>query len=304
MPGARDREIDTNAEPLPAASEKPMSFSMATAMPPGSGALNIVLVGCTGRMGAMLLTAWQRAGYEAAGVECLPGVPFDPAPFSDAHVIVLAVPVSALCPVISRIAPHLLPEQLLMDITSVKTLPMLIMQEFHAGPVIGTHPLFGPAPRKDDLRTALVAGHHVEERHRHTAEALFACLGSSCFWSDAREHDHGVALAQSLNFAMSAAFFSTIARHPECFPFLTPSFKRHREAARKHLTEDRKMFCEFTAHNPCFADALQAYGDALGESLNNMEGLSEEAAAWFGNGLEARLCQGAAKTPVQECDVS
>lgn len=254
------------------------------------------MVGHTGRMGAMLKREWEKTGYRVSGVNSLPGAAPDAAQVigagdakavSQADIVMLAVPVGALCEVMGRIAPFLGPDQLLMDITSVKVLPMLIMQEFHPGPVIGGHPLFGPSPRREDMRTVLVKGRRVNDAQVKRAERLFEAIGAKALWSGAREHDHGVAFAQSLNFAMSAAFFSTMAQHKECLPFLTPSFKRHMEAARKHLTLDRSMFCEFTAHNPCFSEAVSAYCETLENSRNNLSAVSAEAAVWFEEGTGA-----------------
>ena len=253
---------------------------------PSSESLTIALVGHTGRMGRMLMETWTAAGCEVLGIDCRPGrdVPGDA--LARAQVVMLAIPVGALCDVMNRIAPLMRADQLLMDITSVKSLPMLIMQEFHAGPVIGSHPLFGPAPGPDDMHTVLVAGRHADADHKALAERLFHILGASVAWATSREHDRGVAFAQSLNFAMSASFFSTIARHRECMPFLTPSFRRHMESARKHLTQDRDMFCEFTARNPCFEEAIEDYRSILKESLHGLDRLSAEAAAWFDGSLD------------------
>lgn len=45
------------------------------------------------------------------------------------------------------------------DVGSVKTLPIAAMVEGYAGPVVGTHPLFGPEPAADDgLRVAVMDG--------------------------------------------------------------------------------------------------------------------------------------------------
>lgn len=253
---------------------------------PSSEPLRIALIGHTGRMGRMLMETWTAAGCEVTGLDCRPGRAIPSGTIARSRIVMLAIPVGALCDVMNRIAPALCDDQLLMDITSVKSLPMLIMQEFHTGPVVGAHPLFGPEPATEDLHTVLVAGRHAEAKHRAIAERLFRLLGSSVAWATSREHDRGVAFAQSLNFAMSASFFSTIARHRECLPFLTPSFKRHMESARKHLTLDRDMFCEFTARNPCFEEAVEDYRSVLKEALDGLERISAEAAAWFDGNLE------------------
>lgn len=235
---------------------------------------SIALVGYSGRMGTMLARAWREAGHTVTGLGCRPGTTVDAEPLADADIVMLALPVSALCDVLERLAPFFRPRHLLMDLTSVKLLPMALMREFHTGPVIGTHPLFGPNPRSEELRTVLVAGRQASLAVRNKAENLFTSIGSSVFWASAREHDRGVAFAQSLNFAMSAAFFSTIARHPECTPFLTPSFRRHMEAARTHLTQDAAMFCEFTSRNPCFPEAIEAYRERLQQAAHVLHELA------------------------------
>jgi prephenate dehydrogenase len=64
--------------------------------------------------------------------------------------------------------------------------------------------------------------------------------------------------------------------------FLTPSFKRHLEAARKHLTMDTEMFCEFTACNPCFADAVRQYERILARvASGDLRSVASEAARWY-----------------------
>jgi prephenate dehydrogenase len=89
-------------------------------------------------------------------------------------------------------------------------------------------------------------------------------------------------LAQSLNFTISAAFFCALARHEGIEPFLTPSFKRHLEAARKHLTVDTDMFCAFTAMNPEYPKALARYQAILEEALaGDLARIAAEAAVWY-----------------------
>ena len=72
---------------------------------------------------------WAEARSLAAGIDlCL-----------------LAVPIDATPAVARQIGPHLPAGCILADITSLKRAPLEAMLESHAGPVIGLHPLFGPA---------------------------------------------------------------------------------------------------------------------------------------------------------------
>lgn len=265
------------------------SISGAVPQNAPSGTLpSVCIVGSKGRMGEMFVRRLSEKGFPVHG--------FDRAIDEQRHkacehmegalrvsrIVLLCVPVTVLRDVLAQVVPLLASGQLLMDITSVKQLPMQWMQFAYQGPVIGAHPLFGPHPSPEDRRVILVNGDRATEADRMDAEKLFSALDCNLFWSGAKEHDEGVAIAQSLNFTVSAAYFCALARHEGIRPFLTPSFKRHLEAARKHLTEDTAMFLEFTAANPAYPDTLACYGDIIAEVLaGNLPRVAEEAAAWY-----------------------
>lgn len=121
----------------------------------GMSAVKIALVGDKGRMGRLLTSRFSAAGCEVAGVD-RPLTPDTVRPaVQGADVVILCVPVEVLAEVLSIVAPLLSPKQVLADITSVKVRPMEVMQAFHAGPVVGTHPLFGPDPQDDHLPVAV-----------------------------------------------------------------------------------------------------------------------------------------------------
>lgn len=252
----------------------------------------VCVIGSQGRMGHSLGTRWRDAGYTVHGVDRVPE-PEGPVlrqgdvanAVALADIVVLCVPVTALREVLALVVPTMRPEQLLMDVTSVKVRPVRWMEEAFAGPVIGTHPLFGPNPAPEALRTALVRGHGSTEAHAAWVEEMFHCFGCRTFWATAEEHDRGVALAQSLNFTVSAAFFATLAENEHVRDFLTPSFTRHLEAARKHLTQDTAMFCEFTGENPMFPEMVRQYREVLDRvAAGELADVAKEAAIWYGRG--------------------
>jgi prephenate dehydrogenase len=63
-------------------------------------------------------------------------------------VVIISVPPDSLETVVKEIAPHTRPSQIIVDITSVKTLPLEIMHKYlKKGTVLGTHPVFGPGAK-------------------------------------------------------------------------------------------------------------------------------------------------------------
>ena len=264
--------------------------------------ISIALIGSRGRMGGMLEKELGKQGFRVEGFDLSHSEPKDKSKdlaspavsfyeeqlakaVTSSQVILLCVPVSALPSLMEKIGPLLDPHQLLMDITSVKCLPMEIMEKAFAGSVVGAHPLFGPKPRPEDKKTILVQGKNASSQHCQLAECIFTSLQSTIHWATAEEHDKGVAIAQTLNFTVSAAFFATLAKEAKeqnIQQFLTPSFKRHLEAARKHLTEDTAMFLEFSAMNPFFNEAMASYETTLARiAEGSLPAVAQEAQQWY-----------------------
>lgn len=122
--------------------------------------------------------------------------------------VVLAVPIRALPDVLDEIAPHLQPGALVVDLCSVKVLPVRWMSERLPRGVrpVGTHPLFGPdsareaGTRGQRIAICAVPGH--EEAAREVASACDA-LGFEPLLVDADEHDRRMARSQAMVFLVA-----------------------------------------------------------------------------------------------------
>ena len=250
---------------------------------------HIAIVGHQGKMGRLFTSLWARAGYAVHGVDrsSLPdgNLGYDTGQLAEAiaksEAVVLCVPVSALGETLGAVVPNMQAHQVLVDITSVKMLPMAQMEGAFAGPVVGSHPLFGPEPNPADLRVILTPGRAAGEEHCAAVERLFTDCACATFRTTAEEHDRGVGFAQSLNFAVCASYFATLANQPSIEPFLTPSFKRLMEASRKHLTVDTAMFCEFTGANPQFGMVVAEYGKTLERTTHDLAEVAARAQIWY-----------------------
>lgn len=256
----------------------------------------LAVIGNTGRMGAMLAGEWQKSGFTVQGADRAAGADADAggrmrgipgkalaAAVKGADAVILCVPARVLNTVLQDLAPYLVSEQVLVDITSVKVAPMRLMERFFPGPVVGTHPLFGPAPEPGDLVTAITPGTRAAEAHVEMVRRLFMAMGSRVFLTTPEEHDRSAAFVQGLNFVSSAAYFAALAHREELLPFLTPSFRRRMEGARKLLCEDGDMFEGFTTANPMLRDAVHTFRLFL--DLAESGGLPDvlrQARWWYG----------------------
>lgn len=269
-----------------------MSFSLST----------LAIVGHKGRMGALFATRLQQAGFTVRGVDLPtptaherahnhagegPSSGLDPQAcakaLDGADALLICVPVHAYEEVLALLKPLLDPSLLLMDTGSAKMLPMRWMEAAHQGPVVGTHPLFGPTPSAVDAPTlAVVPGAKALEAHVIAARHLFEAAGFGTFVTTAEAHDRAVAYVQCLNFLTSAAYFAAVPKSDEILPFLTPSFRRRLGEQKKLLIEDAPMFRAFTEANPMVGEALEQFRAALSQAEHGgSQAVAAQAARWY-----------------------
>ena len=242
-----------------------------------------VIVGSTGRMGAMLLGRARAAGLTAEGVD-VPLTPETLAPAcAGADLAVICVPAAVFSEVIAAVCPHLPPTAVLADITSVKEIPLRQMEGAWQGPVVGTHPLFGPQPDPlADQPVAIVPGTNAAQDHVELASGFFTAIGCRVFGTTAEKHDKAMARIQNMNFITSLAYFALLAGQDELLPFLTPSFLRRQNAARKMLTEDARMFAGLFEANPYSYEAIRQYRQMLNlAAAGDIDLLCQRARWWW-----------------------
>ncbi len=104
---------------------------------------NITIIGGSGRMGQLFSQQLSAAGHN---VSILGSKGWDDADtlLSKADLVLVSVPIERTIDIIKLATKYLSPSTALADITSIKTQPLQAMLEYHQGPVIGLHPMFGP----------------------------------------------------------------------------------------------------------------------------------------------------------------
>lgn len=243
---------------------------------------SVVIVGDKGRMGALFLRRFREAGIRTVGIDQPLTHDALAAACQGAAAALLCVPAAALKDVVQKITPHLPPQAVLADVTSVKVQPLEIMEAGWPGPVVGTHPLFGPCPDADmDLPVAVTPGARADEHHAALVEHWFTRMGCRVFRCTAEQHDEAMAAIQGLNFISSLAYFATLAQREELLPFLTPSFRRRQESARKLLTEDARLFEGLFEANPFSHELVRQYRSFLNLAAAGEISLLAGRAAWW-----------------------
>ncbi len=242
---------------------------------------SVVVVGATGRMGAMILREAQAAGLGCAGLD----QPLeDLGVLAGASLVIPCVPAAVFEDVLHVICPRMRPGSVLCDITSVKVAPVTQMLSVWKGDVIGTHPLFGPMHGTDpeDTRLAVVRTYRCSDDGWELAMGFFRALGWTPFETDADTHDMAMARIQNMNFITSLAYCAQTANDMKLREFITPSFRRRLDAARKLLTEDGDMFAGLFESNPYSQQAVRQFSNLLSlASAGDIDLLLARARQWW-----------------------
>ncbi|MCA1943753.1 MAG: prephenate dehydrogenase [Desulfovibrio sp.] len=246
---------------------------------------HLAVLGGHGQMGGLFIRRAQSLGLAVQGYD----QPLDAAALAHrdtglprADLVLLAVPVTAVDAVLEAIAPHMAAHAVLADVCSVKLGPMQAMLRAWTGPVVGTHPLFGPEP-PEDARVALVEGGRPQDAQAlPRVAALLAAMGFTCFRTTAEEHDRAMAAIQNLNFVTTVAYLAALSGDASLAPFLTPSFQRRLDASRKMLTQDATLFSTLFDANPYSMDLVRQYRNFLHVAAGgDMDLLIQHAQRWW-----------------------
>ena len=116
-------------------------------------------------------------------------------------IVVLAAPVLKFDDITKALRPYLRPGAVVLDVGSVKTIPIEIMcfnLPEHVG-IVGTHPLFGPQSARDGIRGLKIAVCPIRGRHGHRIAAfLRRVLGLDVILTTPEAHDRELATVQGL----------------------------------------------------------------------------------------------------------
>ncbi|WP_027177312.1 prephenate dehydrogenase/arogenate dehydrogenase family protein [Maridesulfovibrio hydrothermalis] len=244
---------------------------------------SIAVIGSRGQMGGFLALKAERAGVlvhrfdqpidEAELARLLPATDF----------VLLCIPVTVMDDVLPRIVPHMKKGAVLSDVGSVKGRPLQQMIRAYDGPVVGTHPLFGPViPADFDPTVALVAGREEDRSSILAVKDFFERLDLGAFESTVEEHDKAMAMIQALNFSSTIAFLACSREIPNIEKFVTPSFKRRLESANKMVTQDSDLFVTISDANQYSHEAIRLFRSFLSlAAAGDMDLLAGRASWWW-----------------------
>jgi len=178
------------------------------------------------------------------------------------QIVVLATPVTEIPAVLTRIAPMLRPGALLMDVASVKTLPVqwMLKAAREEVEVIGTHPLFGPDSGRTGIEGMTIALCPARTRRAESAADFLTAMGLRVEVTTPEEHDRQMAQVQAITHYVARALDRAGLKD---HALKTPSFERLLAVVRTLVKDSPDMFHSLETLNPWAAEERARLLDAL-----------------------------------------
>ena len=157
---------------------------------------DVVIVGGNGGMGRIFASYFEHSGYK---VFSFGHRGWDKAPeyLKTAKIVIVSVPIDITIDVIKRLSPMLKSDQILCDFTSVKGPIVEAMMQYHKGPVLGLHPMFGPDVKSLVKQVVVTVPERDEKASQFLVEQLRIWGATICKCS-AKEHDEAMSIIQAL----------------------------------------------------------------------------------------------------------
>jgi chorismate mutase/prephenate dehydrogenase len=252
----------------------------------------ILIVGGGGNMGRFLSRWFTQSDYE---VRVLERGDWSQAAALAAGIdlCLLAVPIDVTPALARQIAPYLPRNCVLADICSLKAAPLAAMLEGHDGPVVGLHPLFGPATTTMDKQIVAVSPGRGMEACEWLLEQL-TVWGNVLVETPAEEHDEIMGIVQALRHFATFAFGQFL--HSRGVPISrtlelsSPIYRLELAMVGRLFAQDPALYAEIVLATPERLSLLKDYIQSLQQNLDMIERGDKaeftarfgEIAEWFG----------------------
>jgi chorismate mutase/prephenate dehydrogenase len=219
-----------------------------------------------------------------------------------ADVVVVSVPIAETEEVIREVGPHVRPDALLMDVTSVKTMPVEAMMEATEASVVGTHPMFGPGVHTlSGQRVVMVKGRGDE--WYEWVKSMLEARGLVVTETTAERHDEAMAIVQVLNHFHTQVLGLALSRMgtplEETLQFTSPAYLLEMYVTARHFAQAPSLYAEIEMRNPKNEAVMKAFTDAAAElaeivaseDRERFEGVFREVRDYFGEFTDEALDQ-------------
>lgn len=182
------------------------------------------------------------------------------------EVVLFAVPLHQSVSIIGELIPYTRPGQLLLDVTSLKTLPVQEMLRSEAS-VVGLHPMFGGRIATLSGQTLVACPVRVAGEDWRGLRDLFTSAGILVKESSPEEHDRMMSIIQVL-FHMTTMLTGRVLRElnvdiAETLHYTSPSYRLEINLIGRMFAQSPALYSAITQMNPYTGDLLNLLRSGL-----------------------------------------
>ena len=219
----------------------------------------IGIIGGRGKMGSYFTDFFERNGYKVL-VSDLRTMLNNRQLAGKADVVIVSVPIEKTEEVILKVAPHIKKDGLLMDLTSVKTMPMKALSKTKSS-YLGCHPLFGPTAGTRGQIVILCPGRGV--MWRRWLKNFLEENGIIVRELSAEKHDELMAYIQTLTHFSRMAFSDALRKSgipiSEFIKYPSPVYMLELYMTGRILNQDARLYADIQMKNPANIKAVSSY---------------------------------------------
>ena len=241
----------------------------------------------TGRNERKLLEAKRQLGVDAAtNVEAA----------KQAEVIIISVPVDNFEEVVKQICPYTHPEQVIIDITSIKAFPVEIMHKhIKRGLVLGAHPMFGPGARGIANQSFVLTPTNEEETAlAQKIREYLETRGARATLMNPDEHDEMMAVILGLSHFIAIVSADTLLSFDKLKQMRAiggSTFKLLLTLAEGVISEDPEFYTSLQMNLPNIAEVEKLFQRRAKTWADLVENKDRDKFAQRMNELKDRLYQ-------------
>jgi len=271
--------------------------------------MKIAIIGGSGKMGRWLANFLLKDGYEVVitgrnesklleakrqlGAEVTTN---NVAAAKQAKVIIISVPIDNFEPVVEQICPYTHPEQVIIDITSVKAFPVEIMHKhIKRGIVLGVHPMFGPGARGIANQSFVLTPTNKEETAlAQKIREYLETRGARVSLMTPDEHDEMMAVILGLSHFIAIVAADTLLSFDKLKQMKAiggSTFKLLLTLAEGVISEDPEFYTSLQMNLPNIADIEKLFQERAKTWADLVKNKDSQKFARRMNELKDRLSQ-------------
>ncbi len=253
----------------------------------------VVIIGGEGKLGGLFNQMFKLSGYQ---VKLLDKDDWQQAEtiFDGAGLVIVTVPISITCELISNKLTCLPSNCILADLTSIKEKPLTAMLEAHKGPVVGLHPMFGPDVGSLAKQVVVVCHGREAEKYQWLQEQI-KIWGARIVEAEAKNHDKAMQLVQAMRhfstFVYGLNLYKEGADIDNLLQFSSPIYRLELAMVGRLFAQSPELYADIIYAQQESLTAIGDYLDNYAQAVallksGNRQGFVDqfkEVANWFGD---------------------